>query len=112
MMLFGKIYRREEFCDKKLSKITQNHEGIHLCQALDFVGDNEKWRILGFCIFYILYFIEWLIKLILAIFTFGKVKAYRSISFEQEAFLNERKYTYQNTRKRFAWLKYIFKLVK
>lgn len=111
MMFFGKIYRREEYCGKKLNKTTQNHEGIHYCQALDFVKGNEKLRVLGFLIFYILYFIEWLIKLIFAIFTFGKVKAYYSISFEQEAYLNERKYTYQDTRKRFAWCKYIFKLI-
>jgi hypothetical protein len=86
-----------------------------LCQMEDFVPNknNKKWKtILGGCVFYILYFIEWLIKLLIAGFTFGKVKAYHSISFEQEAYNNQYDYSYQETRKRFAWTKYIFKLVK
>lgn len=112
MMLFGKIFRRQEYCGRSISEIIINHEGIHLCQALDFVGNKEDLQILGFCIFYILYFIEWLIKLLFAIFTFGKVKAYYSISFEQEAYVNEKNLSYQETRKKFAWLKYLFKLIK
>lgn len=44
-------------------------------------------------------------------FTFGKVKAYRSISFEQEAYDNDDNYDYLNNRKRFSWLKNIFRLV-
>jgi hypothetical protein len=58
------------------------------------------------------YFIEWLIKLIISAFTLGKVKAYRSISFEQEAYQNEKDFKYRDSRKRFNWLKYIFKIVK
>lgn len=112
MMLFGKIFRRQEYCRRPIPKTTINHEGIHLCQALDFVGNNENLQFLGFCIFYICYFIEWLIKLIFSIFTFGKVKAYRSISFEQEAYLNEDNFDYQDERKSFEWVKYLFKLRK
>jgi hypothetical protein len=92
-----------------------NHEGIHLCQIEDFISNpnNKKWRtILGGCIFYVLYFIEWLIKLIISVFTFGKVKAYRSISFEQEAFNNQFDYNYQENRQRFDWKQYIFTLIK
>lgn len=115
MCLFDTIYIRDFNKDKKVHKSTINHEGIHLCQIEDFVPNknNKKWKtILGGCIFYILYFIEWLIKLIISGFTLGKVKAYRSISFEQEAYNNQYYYTYQNNRKRFAWVKNIFKLVK
>ena len=82
------------------------------CFTIDFINHNEKLKILGFVIFYLLYFIEWLIKLIISAFTLGKVKAYCSISFEQEAYNNEWNYEYQKSRKRFSWLKYIFKLVK
>lgn len=85
---------------------------IHVEQQLDFVGGNEKLYILGGIIFYIAYFIEWLIKLILSILTLGKVKAYRSISFEQEAYQNDQNLKYITYRKRFHWLKYLFKLVK
>ena len=115
MCLFDTIYIRDFNKDKKVHKSTINHEGSHLCQIEDFIPNtnNKKWKtILGGCIFYVLYFIEWLIKLIISGFTLGKVKAYRSISFEQEAYNNQYDYTYQDNRKRFAWVKNMFKLVK
>lgn len=115
MCLFGIIYIRDFNKDRKVHKSTLNHEGIHLCQIEDFVPNKngKKWKtILGGCIFYILYFIEWLIKLVISGFTLGKVKAYRSVSFEQEAYNNQYYYTYQKNRKRFAWFKYVFKLIK
>lgn len=115
MCLFGIIYIRDFNKDRKVHKSTLNHEGIHLCQIEDFVPNKngKKWKtIFGGCIFYILYFIEWLIKLVISGFTLGKVKAYRSVSFEQEAYNNQYYYTYQKNRKRFAWFKYVFKLVK
>lgn len=110
--LFGIMFIRDKYKNVKIVTSTINHEGIHVCQALDFVNHIEKLKVLGFIIFYLLYFIEWLIKLIISIFTAGNVKAYRSISFEQEAYDNQYNYDYQDTRKKFAWLKYIFKLVK
>ena len=85
---------------------------IHVEQQLDFVGGNEKLYILGGIVFYMAYFIEWLIKLIISAFTLGKVKAYYSISFECEAYDNDTNHKYLETRKRFAWIKYIFKLKK
>lgn len=115
MCLFGIIYIRDFNKDRKVHKSTLNHEGIHLCQIEDFIPNKngKKWKtIFGGCIFYILYFIEWLIKLVISGFTLGKVKAYRSVSFEQEAYNNQYYYTYQKNRKRFAWFKYVFKLVK
>lgn len=110
--LFGTMFVREEYKDRKISEITYNHESIHSEQQLDFVGGNEKLYILGGIVFYMAYFIEWLIKLILSILTLGKVKAYRSISFEQEAYQNDQNLKYLTYRKRFHWLKYLFKLVK
>lgn len=109
--LFGTIFIREENRNVAVSKRTKNHESIHTEQMLDFVGGVEKLKILGGCIFYVLYFIEWLVKLIISIF-YRKVKPYSSISFECEAYDNDKKYKYLNTRKRFAWTKYIFKLKK
>ena len=110
--LFGTMFVREEYKDRKISEITYNHESIHSEQQLDFVGGNEKLYILGGIVFYMAYFIEWLIKLIISGFTLGKVKAYHSISFEQEAYQNEKDLKYRDNRKRFCWLKYIFKLVQ
>lgn len=108
--IFNKLYRREKYKNKPISKITYNHESIHLQQELDFVFGCEKLYVLGGCIFYILYFLEWLVKLIISIFTLGKVKAYRSISFEQEAYDNQNNLNYLKNRKRFNWVKYILKV--
>ena len=110
--IFNCIFRHPKYKNRKLSKTTYNHEMIHVEQQLDFVGGNEKLYILGGIIFYMAYFIEWLIKLIISGFTFGKVKAYRSISFEQESYQNEKDLHYRDNRKRFNWIKYIFKVVK
>jgi hypothetical protein len=74
---------------------------IHVEQQLDFVGGNEKLYVLGGIIFYLMYFVEWLIKLIISGFTLGKVKAYYSISFEQEAYNNDKNLEYRTNRKRF-----------
>lgn len=110
--VFNCIFRHPKYKNRKLSKTTYNHEMIHVEQQLDFVGGNEKLYVLGGIIFYMAYFIEWLIKLIISGFTFGKVKAYRSISFEQESYQNEKDLHYRDNRKRFSWIKYIFKVVK
>lgn len=110
--LFGTVIRRKKYKNTKLNQRTHNHELIHTLQAEDFISNpnNKNWkRILGYCIFYILYFIEWIIRLILRIITFGRVKAYSGISFEQEAYNNESDYFYPDKRKRWAWTKSLFK---
>ena len=108
--IFNNLIRRDKYKNRPISKITYNHESIHLQQELDFVFGCEKLYVLGGCIFYILYFLEWLVKLIISIFTLGKVKAYRSISFEQEAYDNQNNLNYLKNRKRFNWIKYILKV--
>lgn len=113
MNLFGKIYRRNEYCGWKLSKRTINHESIHSCQAEDFIknpNNNDFKRILGYLIFYLLYIIEWIFKFICMLF-YWKIRPYRSLSYEQEAYNNEENFEYQDIRKRFVWKKYIFKFV-
>ena len=109
--IFNCIFRHPKYKDDPISKTTYNHESIHLQQELDFAGGCDKLYILGGIVFYIWYFIEWLIKLIISGFTLGKVKAYRSISFEQEAYQNDQTLRYLTYRRRFSWLKYVFKLV-
>ena len=60
--LFGSLIRREKYKDTPVSMQTMNHEGIHVCQAEDFVPkklrDYKFFLILGFIVFYLLYFIE------------------------------------------------------
>ena len=99
--IFNNLIRRDKYKKRPISKTTYNHESIRLQQELDFVFGCEKLYVLGGCIFYILYFLEWLVKLIISIFTLGKVKAYRSISFEQEAYDNQNNLNYLKNRKRF-----------
>lgn len=114
MNLFGIIYKRIENCHRTISDKVMNHEGIHSCQAEDFIKNTKNknyLRILGYTIFYILYLIEWLIKVICSIFTLFKIRAYRSISFEQEAYNNENNLLYQDNRDRYAWRYYIFKVI-
>lgn len=109
--IFNNLIRRDKYKNRPISKTTYNHESIHLQQELDFVFGCEKLYILGGCIFYILYFIEWLIKAIISLFTGFKIKAYYSISFEQEARTNKKDLNYLKTRKRFSWIKKIFKVI-
>lgn len=108
--IFNSLFRRDKYKDKPISQITYNHESIHLEQELDFVFGCEKLYILGGIIFYIWYLVEWIIKGICSIFTLGKIKAYRSISFEQEAYKNQNNLRYLDNRKRFNWIKNVFKI--
>lgn len=71
---------------------TINHEKVHWQQQLELI-------VLPF---YILYGLEYLIKL----FIYGK-DAYRNLSFEREAYANENNLDYLKTRKHYAWIKYI-----
>lgn len=105
MAFFGYLIRRIKYKDTPVPITVQNHEGIHVCQAEDFCKG-----FFGYIAFYLLYFLEWLIKLPVALFTGSR--AYYSISFEQEAYTFQNDYSYQDKRKRWAWTKYIFKMVK
>ena len=88
--LFGFIFAR-----KKLNEVDINHERIHTAQMkeLAYVG------------FYLLYLLEWLIR-VLFIYPFSH-KAYKLTSFEVEAYVNQEDTTYLKKRKHYAWTKYI-----
>lgn len=94
--LFGVIFIREEYrvlADMDFARVAMNHEAIHTAQM----------RELGYILFYILYFIEWLIRLI----TPPMKTAYRDISFEREAYAHERDMDYLQARKPYNEIKYI-----
>lgn len=93
MNLFGVLFVRKKY-KGRLSNKTINHETIHTLQQKELL----------YIFFYVLYICEWLIRLVT-----NTNSAYRSISFEREAFQNESDYDYINNRKRFSWLKYIKK---
>lgn len=80
--IFPFIFVREE---SKTSKVLLNHERIHLRQQLELlIVPSLIW-----------YLIE------------GVFKDYRQISFEREAFANEKDLNYLKTRKWFAFVKYL-----
>lgn len=88
---FGIYFRDKESLDNKK---TINHESIHWKQQLEMLV----------IFFYIWYLVEWFIR----IFINGR-QAYISISFEQEAYGNDRNLTYLKNRKPYSWFKYLNK---
>lgn len=75
------------FVRRNLNNIDINHEKIH--------GAQQKELLLIF--FYIIYIIEWLIRLFI-----NKSDAYKNISFEKESYKYEKDLDYLKTRKHFA----------
>ncbi|MBU2995350.1 hypothetical protein KO500_02850 [Cellulophaga baltica] len=71
-----------------------NHERIHLKQQ----GE------LFLLPFYFIYMLEWVIRSIIYLDTY---KAYQNISFEREAYANERNLNYLNERKPLGFIKYL-----
>lgn len=71
--------------DRKISEKIINHEKIHFKQQKELLLAG----------FYILYLIFWI--------KYG----YRNIPFEKEAYDNDDNLKYLETRKHFAWIKYI-----
>ena len=110
MAFYNMIFWRKEYEYKMSNKLYYNtivnHESIHESQMRDFC----KWIPVGGTIFYIIYVLEWLFRVL---FTkdFFSYNAYRNLSFEKEAKSNEKNMEYINTRKKFAqwkknkWLK-------
>jgi hypothetical protein len=70
------------------------HESIHWEQQKELAG----------IFFYILYLVEWIVKLF-----FYKNKSYRNLAAEREAKKWEHTPDYLENRKRYDWLKYIVK---
>lgn len=116
MTLWPFIFIREELA-KAYSVIVNNHEHIHAEQQKELLVVGAAlaliayafglgwWALLFLPLFLWLYLIEWLIKIPIE----GNTrKAYRSISFEREAYQNEKDLAYIAKRKHFIWLKYIF----
>lgn len=87
MNLFGVVFARNEY--KDLDKVVLNHEAIHTAQMKELL----------YIPFYVLYGIEYLINLIK--YRDGD-KAYKNISFEREAYRNERQLDYLKGRRHFS----------
>lgn len=87
--LFGVIFTKG-----RLTEVDINHELIHTIQM----------RELLYVPFYIVYVLEWMIRIVQYR---GWVKGYSHISFEKEAYENQRNMNYLKKRKHFSFVKYI-----
>ncbi len=74
-----------------LSQELINHERIHTAQLLE----------MGIIGFYVWYVAEWLVRLL------RRGNAYRQISFEREAYENQRDLDYLKGRRHYAWRHYL-----
>lgn len=86
--LFGIMFVRKEYRTYfEQEQSCLNHEMIHTAQMKDlwYIG------------FYVAYFLEWIYRLIIC-----PKRAYRSISFEEEAYAHEFDIDYLKTRRKFA----------
>lgn len=104
--IFGILFVRNEYKEQPILGETVTHEAIHTKQMQE----------MGYLLFYILYFVEWLVRLIILGVQRGKysfkdccIKAYYNVSFEREAYLWQSDYSYLASRKHYAWLKYLKK---
>lgn len=108
---------REKYFDHR----AERHEYTHVFQQIEvlllsiiiacvavMLGATAWLLIIPPFTFYIIYLLEWLLKLPFC--RFNTKKAYYSISFEQEAYKHQEEYCYNDVRYNFAWIKYIFKL--
>ncbi len=86
--LLGIIFVRK---DVVLTQTILNHEQIHTAQIKE----------LGYLFFYLFYLSEWFIKL----FKYGS-KSYYNISFEREAYANDKNPDYLKNRKKRAFTSY------
>jgi hypothetical protein len=74
-----------------LSHELMNHERIHSAQQREML----------FVFFYLAYLMEWLMRLPM------RGNAYRNISFEREAYANQRNLNYLKERPLYAWRHYM-----
>jgi hypothetical protein len=80
--------------DDKLNEVFINHEKIHIRQQLELL----------IVPFYLWYFTEYLFRLLQFR---NRKKAYYAISFEREAYANEKDHAYLNSRPFWGFMRYI-----
>ena len=95
MNFFGILFVRKDRKDC-VNDTVINHEKIHTAQMREML----------FVFFYVWYVLEWFVKF----FVYGDFhKAYSNLSFEREAYANEKDARYLDERGSYIWFKYILK---
>jgi len=92
--LFGLIIGRSEYGSLSVREL--NHEKIHSRQIVEML----------WVFFYLFYFIEWLIRLVQFR---SPMQAYYNISFEREAYRNDRNLNYLSHRRWYSSFRYLKK---
>ena len=104
--------RRSE--EGKYDSVADNHEHIHGEQQQEMLAagalmggalmilTGSLWWLLLLPAFFWWYLIEYALRSM-----FGTGNAYRNISFEREAYANEKDFDYIRNRRPFAWLRYM-----
>lgn len=111
--LCGLLFAREKYARRIAGTAEEGkflrHEYTHTLQ----------YREMLYLFFLLWYLIEYLVKYVICYLKSYRVynhstqrTAYRSISFEQEAYANQSNTQYNKQRKHYAWLRYVFKLYK
>ena len=100
--------------EDKYDSVADNHEHIHGEQQQEMLGagaliggllimlTGSLWFLLLVPVYFWWYLIEYALRSM-----FGTGNAYRNISFEREAYANEKDFDYNSNRSPFAWLKYM-----
>ena len=97
MTVFPFIFVRKSAQARFTPKV-ERHETTHALQQLECL----------WVVFFLWYLLEWLIKIPFCHFNFHR--AYRSISFEQEAYLWEQDAYYNKLRPHYSWRYFVFRL--
>lgn len=97
LTIYPWIFIREEYKRAYTAKVNR-HEETHAYQQIETL----------WILFWVVYGLEFIIKWLLC--GFDSKRAHYSISLEQEAYEHESEVYYNNVRKHYAWVKYIFKL--
>ena len=108
--LFGILFVRE---NARIDDVTINHESIHSAQIAEVMIASAPFALLLWLLtnvwfglllviasYYLWYVIEWLIRL-------PKGNAYKNISFEREAYLNQGNAEYLSTRRLYSFMEYL-----
>lgn len=90
--MFGSVFVQRRW--GKFLPYEVNHEMIH---------SYQQWE-LTYLVFYTLYVLEFLVRLVQC--RWDTDRAYRSISFEREAFAHERDFQYLRHRRPCTWLRF------
>lgn len=117
LTIFPSVFVRKDRAEKFTAKV-ERHETTHALQQIELtivglilatislIFGYGWWSLLFLPLFFWIYGLEWLIKLPFC--KFDTLRAYMSISTEQEAYEHQDEFGYNNVRKHFAFLKFLF----